>query len=328
MPIDEIIVKGQKPPRPGGADDYIRLTIEQQKKGLPPSPTWGFLAPALTPAIEEIIVTAPKPGPASIVTKLGVGSAAGWLLGAVLGVYELDKYRRQLENEKDYESKRDAEKRRMNRLALEKPLPEVTVTAPKAFAPPAEPYVLPQIQPLITPDFDPFIMVPFAPVVMPQVAIPAAIPAIEIPPITAPQIPRVTPTTTPRRVAVPFSIPWQTPLPQTRPTTQPARRVSPQTVPQTRPTTKPATQPRTSTRPRVDPRTRSVPRTRDLTQSQAQELSLPSLQSGTKKCPPCTKEKKKPRTKCFKKLVKEHLYPDKDTSYNWTQIDCLTGREL
>jgi len=48
------------------------------------------------------------------------------------------------------------------------------------------------------------------------------------------------------------------------------------------------------------------------------------------RCPQrkCKKDEDKPRRKCFKKLVKEGITPSRDESFNWTEIDCLTGREL
>lgn len=330
--VDEIVVVGRRTKiEPGPLPYYVTpggsTRTRSEREGL----SRAFLAPAATPALEEIIVTASRKG----TVRIAAGRAAaafGWMFGALIGVYELDRYRQQIEREADEKSKREAELQRQRRLANEQPLPEIVVTAPRALQVQAapSPYYVPQVQPLITPDVDPGVMVPFLPQPMPQPEVLPSVPEVEIAPVPAPVIPRVQPATAPRPGVLPQFLPYATPYPMPIPgvmprpatTPQPSRRVQPQPRPMTQPAARPGSQ--------VNP----AIRTGTLTRTQSGTLSLPQISeegiTQQSECPPCAKdeEREKPRSQCWRKLVKEGLYPSMDTEYQWVEIDCFTQREL
>jgi len=128
------------------------------------------------------------------------------------------------------------------------------------------------------------------------------------------------------------------PRPPRRPQRRERRRRIPQRRPERRPDLRPGFRPtfRPGT-PKVTPQTRKgtppsplfgvgtveVPRTIEFPR-----VGQDPQPETDKKCKPCKKKKDEPREKCYKKLVKEAVYPKDDTAYNWTEIDCITGREL
>lgn len=211
-------------------------------------------------------------------------------------------------------------------------IPEITVTASQFDVLRAlQPQRLPLPPPLITPDADPFVLIPIVPRVLPT---PAAIPDVATP---APAIPLPLPVPLPATVPLPLVSPSISPA--VRPSIQPA--VSPSVRPDIRPGLLPLVSPATSpaTRPAVQPGIATDPLTSTGTrtvQSTATEFRLqaqPQVEAGQQQCPPppqCKKDEEleEERTQCWKKLVKEGLFPSLDRSYEWTEIDCLTGREL
>lgn len=48
----------------------------------------------------------------------------------------------------------------------------------------------------------------------------------------------------------------------------------------------------------------------------------------SQRCPPCPKPKKKNRTKCYKKLVKETTNPRNDKVFKLVEINCRSGKEI
>jgi len=66
-----------------------------------------------------------------------------------------------------------------------------------------------------------------------------------------------------------------------------------------------------------------------LTAGNPQVLPLPQgdpIRSG--RCPPCRPKREKPRTKCYKKLVKERTNPKNDKFYKLVEINCKSGKEV
>ena len=58
---------------------------------------------------------------------------------------------------------------------------------------------------------------------------------------------------------------------------------------------------------------------------------LTSVQPGggrASNCPPCKPRKKKNRTKCYKRLVKEKTNPRNDKSFKLVEINCRSGKEI
>ena len=374
MPIEEIVVRGKRIRfEPGSPGDFSRGPGVEGPRGergsrerpQPPQvqpEEKTFVPPPLVQPIEEIIVTAKKPPKLGWRTIAGRGlAAASWILTGGFAIYELDRYRRQLEEEADEKSKQESEERRKRRLereTLQETIPEIVVVGkrPPKFRPldfKPGPYVLPPLPQWFDryTDPDPWIMQPFYPPTLPEPAAPAA-PA-------APTAPPQIPTAPPLRISPPIIRPGRTPTrPEIRPGTRPTVRPSTPTVPAPAPApAPPATQPQPQVRPSVQPQPQVNPFTttspwvqplvspatrlqsRTLTRvrptvrpsRQAQPLPIPGL--GNLNCPPCTqkkckKEEEKPRQECWRKLVKEGRYPADDTEYPWVPIDCDTGREI
>lgn len=361
--IDEIIVKGRQPVRapppfrfPSGPVRPGPGAREPAEPAVPP-PSKGpeaFLPPVAPAPIPEIVVTAQRRATVRAVATRAV-SWGSWFLAGGVALFELDRYRRRLQFEKDEESKRDAEKRRARRLASESvqtTIPEIIVRGkrPKAFAP--SPYVLPPL-PQIFPrevDPDPFIMEPIIPRELP-IKPPTRTPDIETPTIPA-QPPSRIPTRIPTRT-----------LPRVRPgrRTTPKPEIRPDFAPEIRPDLRPAPAPEVAPRPAVAPQPAVNPfanplvspgistsplvspanqlltrlsrrmatsqRTRQALRTQAQAAADRKLKN-CKPCKPCKKDKDKPRKECWRKLVKEARLPSQDTEYPWVPIDCDTGREI
>lgn len=357
-PIPEIIVPGRRP-EPLPPDFYA--------PNIPAGPGFSryggysgqnirywqsFVPPVLATPIEEIVVTASRSSQIPAATSsAGWGSLRllGWIGAAIGGIAWLDHYARQVQREEDETRDKIRRDREIAQMA-EQMSSQVTVVG---FAPPEKsPYVLPPLPlPLIEPGADPFRMIPIMPPMPQKEFAPAPVPGVEIAPVESPQVPR--PYRPARRPGLlPELLPLRTPgpmfvpriVPSTTPGTSPAPSISPSTAPSPAPAGSPLTwispqlspAPSTSSSPQVSsfgmssPSTigRTTTQTQRLTQTEPMELSLPDLQAGTTNCPPCEKDPPEPRQECWKKLVKEHMYPEFDESYDWVRIDCLTGREL
>ena len=78
------------------------------------------------------------------------------------------------------------------------------------------------------------------------------------------------------------------------------------------------------------PTTTGFPGPGGLTGVNPQVLPLPGVGSSvrTRTCPPCRPKKEKPRTKCYKKLVKERTNPKNDKFYKLVEINCKSGKEV
>lgn len=181
--------------------------------------------------------------------------------------------------------------------------------APATFDPTPEPQPLPQLlpQPQIVPFAEPLVTRPF-PVFLPEPVAPRV-----APPVVQPERP-VLPRPEVRPVAIPIPSPLTIPLPSPLrvplPTSDfPLTRVDVPTVPLT-------------PSPVADPSFGFLADPQPLPQPQPRPV-------GAGECPPprqCDDEVEEPRLECFKGLYKEGFT---DTDFTpWTEIDCLTGREL
>lgn len=353
MPIlPEIIVRGQRLIRPeptfvrpgdtrrggtSGAQERRELPPRLRDRLFPdtPDPTQPAFVPPVVPPqlLPEIVVTgtrvsAPAFGvgvaPAiSVATLFGV--VGGTLIAGILR--DISQQRLDATMAELMVPERTRPDTPLETLPPEV-IPEITVTASQFDVLRAlQPQRLPLPPPLITPDFDPFVLVPIVPRVLPS---PAALPDVLTP---VPAIPLPIPAPTPAVVPLPLVSPSIAPA--FRPIIQPA--VSPSVRPDIRPgllpgllpAVQPAVQPGIATDPLTGTETRTVGSTATEFRLQAQ----PQLQAGQTQCPPppqCKKDEKveEERTQCWKKLVKEGLFPSLDRSFEWTEIDCLTGREL
>lgn len=291
----------------------------------------GFVAPQTQPAIERILQQMPKTIRPPVVTIPRATPAIGIpalfaLVGGWLAKSVLDTRGQQL---------LDAEYEKFlataNRVKPDSPLytipeviPEIITTAKRSEI--RQEYELPPL-PEFYPDFDsPYEL---SPAVAPRVPLPQQKPKTTTKPLEIP-LPQ------PFRIPQPFARPWAQPWAQPYPMPYP----QPETMP--RPDTLPGTRPQTQPQVRPAPRVAPVPGTPiplpfappltsvgPSTLPYAVPLPAPDAQR-TKRCPPCKKpkEREEERRECWKKLVKEGVYPSDDESYNWTRIDCFTGREL
>jgi len=286
----------------------------------------AFVPPVLPQPLVEIIVSAQRPPPPSglslgTVNMSSILRGLGWIGLAGYSVYWLEEQRRERLKLETEEAKREAAARKKQKLLEEgyiETLPEPEFPAPEyevlpfpilpdpyadpTFAPTVVPRTMPQPQP--------------APVVRPLVQpLPVTIPQPNIRPLpaTTPQpFPQVAPRPATRPMPFPQPSPWANPLTSPQPATQP------------QPWAQPQPQPAGGTR-RLTQTQRSVRRsTQRATATQGALLAG----SANCRCPETKEKEKKPRTECWKKLVKEGLFEDWDESYNWTRIDCITGREL
>ena len=315
---------------------------------LPPGAVIAFVAPPLATPIDEIVVTAkaasdlPKSPAVQTFQTARAARGLGWLGAIAGGIYALDWYAKRVQREEDEARAKYLRDAELQRLAEQMSV-DVTVTARR----PAESvYTLPPLPQFQKPDPDFEVLRPI--IITEPAAAPATLPEVEIAPITAPAIQPSIPAVAPRPGVLPELLPYVSPVemplpgtvPEISPTTQPARRVRPSTEPLVSPqpstapspSTSPQVQPFTSTQPATQRRTSTRQQTRRLTRRQREVLPLAeamgNLQNASRYCKPCDEEKDKPRTQCWKKLVKEHMYPELDEEYEWVRIDCLTGREL
>lgn len=184
--------------------------------------------------------------------------------------------------------------------------------------------------PPTTPPGTPMVPVPVDlptgdPVTAPAPApLPAPIPAPVVSPPTLP-VPGTKPAPTARPGTPPSPAPTPLPSPSPRPRVVPRGVPAPFLIP----FAVPSPSPRFAT-PTFDPTpiTPQLPDPIDLTSFDPTALPF-RIPTPTNRCPPCDKEDlDEPRTECFKKLVKEGLFPSQDEVFNWIEIDCLTGSEL
>lgn len=291
----------------------------------------AFRSPGLPGVIDEIIVTAPRPG--TTVARTGLAGIIGLGVGFVAA-----EFLRQISQDRLDE---------IGRLAVEPvqpkpdtpvvvepapaPLPEVVVTAKRLAA--VREFVLPPL-PTFTPfrDLpDPFILQPIGP--GPTLPQPKVTPDVVTIPTPAPfRVPSPgAPLPLRRPLVVPLPIPTFAPLPRTPVAPAPFAVPVPVPTPTPQPITQPVPFPRTQPQPRD--RTRPLTGTRTGVLPSPLGRPLASPQPRVAGCPPCPKPRKKKdeqklRDKCWKKLVKEGPTADLDEEFQWTEIDCLTGREL
>ena len=343
--IEEITTIGRRMRRPefrGGLFEFASLPFgirgDDLELGLGAA---GFVAPGVPAAIDEIIATAKRP---TTVPRPGTSLARTGLAGIVAGGigFIAAEFLREIS-----QSRLDEAGQLATRPVLAPPdtpvvvtqpevLPEVVVTASRTtgILEALRRYVIPPA-PQFFPreaDPDPFIMQPIGPA--------PALPRPEVKPdvttVPRPIIPRPT-----RSPSVPLRRPFVVPLPIPTPTFEP--RITPQRspapLPRVRPATNPLTRPSIAPRPSVRPSPSPRIAPRPLTRVGTDLLPLPFARPGPqprprcRPCPPRKRCKKKEdekelRTTCFKKLVKEHMDPDSDESFNWVEIDCLSGKEI
>lgn len=149
---------------------------------------------------------------------------------------------------------------------------------------------------------------------------------IEIPAPERLPDPRTRPTPTPAPTPKPAPAPRRVPRPTPTPRRVPFGIPLPFRFPAPRPISAPSPVPLTPVGPgRVD-----LPSTIEDPTSFAAPQPFTSTPQDVSRCPPCKAEEEPdtPRTECFKKLVKENVFPSQDEVFNWVEIDCFTGREL
>lgn len=359
MPVDEIVVRGRslEPrfptrggfPRPslivGGGQSTPPGGVLERNPPIdrgedpppftPPDPDVAFVPPVVPPQLlPEVTVIGRAPARAAFgfgrVAKFNLASIVASVGGLLVAAILKDRGEALLEREFAELMARGRIKKRgtPTRTIPEQTIPEIVVKASRrSFI--RSLFVIPQTYTFISVDTDPFEMQTIQPRFLEPAPAPATI-AIEIP-----ELPDFR-TLVPAPVSIPVRSPATVPLiaPQVRPGLLPA--TMPQTVPSVQPFVQPAVQPglqpavqpSIGTQPLTRVQTRVLPSTRAGTRVQPRAGLGANL--GTQNCPPCTKkkERKKPRTECYKKLVKEGVTEDLDQSYNWVKIDCLSGREL
>ena len=335
MPIEEIEVREQ----PIEVIQPVLRALRGRGLAAPPAPEpfpvpgsgpgiFAFVPPVVPKVVEEIIVTAPRPGAPVVGPTLGA-TFASLGIATVIGFTAreiLDELGEQmLEREFAELMAPDAFRPGDTPVVVTKPetIPEIIVTAKRLDV--IRDFYLPPMPQFDFPDKD-LIILP-RPQVQPQPQ--PTLPDVEIAPITAPQIQPATPPRIPRRPPSRIRTPRRTRIEtqtQTEILTQTQTQVQPFTL--TSPLTSPLAQALPSLSPASRARTRT--RTRTRTQTLAQRLrGLVGAGSPVTTCPPCPKkDKEKPRSRCYKKLVKEAFLPSLDKEYDWVEINCYTGREL
>ncbi len=298
----------------------------------------AFVSPGVPLVIEEIIATAARPAAAATIGGAALTGGGLWLAG-MLGVgltlkaavdSALDTHFDNLY--RDLEAKQKKSDAATKRAAQDATL--ATIATPSDDVPP-QTETAPQVAPipvLPNPDVDPWVMVPLRPAVplptpnvvtVPDVAplrptVPEPLP-LGVPLPLPLMVPLPTPATIPQPSLRPFVLPVADPLPVALPL--PLGSPVPSPLPQ------PFAQPIASPLTRVDPTVLGSPQPDPV----AQPFAQPEMKPDLAQCPPCVdkkQEREDPRAACFKKLVKEGLYPSLDTEFEWVEIDCVTGREL
>lgn len=344
MPIPELIVRASRRPeirpRPPGTDigrlaasPSVETFESPRDRQVVEPPAGAFVPPPVPPQLLPEIVVKAKPVARP---SFGFGPAAKVNLATLFAVVGGTLVAKILEDRS--QAKLDEAMRELmasgNRSRPDSPLylqpqtiPEIIVTG-KA---PTFPQVLPFPSPLITPDFDPFIMVPIVPR---QLPIRPAQPDIVVAPVEIPQ-PQRSPANVPkRRIDIrPSRRPTILPgtAPEVAPLATPLASPIPSTRPSVRPSIKPSVSPQVATNPLTGIRTSTLQSSVPATERRA-ELR-PQVAAAQQQCPPppqCKKDEEleKPRDRCYKQLVKQGLFPSMDRTYDWQEIDCVTGRAL
>jgi hypothetical protein len=290
----------------------------------PPEPVDVFVPPILPAVIEEIVVTASRPA----YTGTGIaGTAARFNLASLIaaaGGYLAVQILRNLSQrrlEEAFEEFESLEPREIPDTEVETlPIDEIIVTALRA-----QEYFYPPLPIFFSPDADPFVMQTVWPVQIPDTRAPIISPEIQTEPIRLPLLPVRIPQTVPARIDFQTQV-----LPQRLGFTnqpRPGARVGRVRDP-------------IATPPGIPVAPGAIPGLGILDLTGSQEAGVPSFQMqpnpnrlSAKKCPPCTKtkekkKKEKARTTCYRKMVKEGRYPKNDKSFNWSKIDCRSGREI
>lgn len=306
-PIEEIVVTGKKAAAAGvalGTPIYSVSESAQKLKQLRGQRIWEL---AKRP-IEEIVVKGKRSKALKAATRasrFNVLGLATFLGGALASELAREVSQRRLEDTfsrvmQDPKPKPDTPVR----VKEPEPIDEIIVRGKRRSAP-ARPglWTLPTFAPTQT-----FDMTGFQQDMMPKPAQPSA-PAA--PKISKPSVKK--PSKTPALPAVLL-------FPGTITSQRPKRRA------------KPKTSPRSFLLGIGSPGTGfRDPLTPNLTGGNAPGVPLTvssPVRSGT--CAPCPSRKRKndKRKRCYRKLVKEGLYPSRDKSYKWAEIDCLTGKEI
>lgn len=350
--IDEIVVTGRRRGGNPAFDDRFNDSIdlgnrradeidreeegrdEEEREDETSDTRIAFAPPVLPLPITEIVVTAQRTTTAVPRPFVSAGGSAGILAFAGVLASFFDQLGENLLQSAGFQATREVFQKTKDTKVQTIPevIPEIVVTARRGDMRSLFPQVAPM--PLLPGDYDPFIMIPISPVrvPLPQPDLPVIPGEVTIPTPTAP---RILPVTIPVPTPTPFGIPFAFPVPIVSPSTRPG--VSPRVAPLPFPTPLgvpvPTPVPTPIPVPTPVPTPTGIPNPLTGSRPGVVPLPQPSPQT-TGNCPPCPKpkkckkEKEKPRDQCFKKLVKEKLLPSQDESYEWTEIDCLTGREL
>lgn len=301
----------------------------------------AFVAPVLPQVLTDIIAAVPEVIPEVIATAprpvAGAGLAGGLLTGAALFAAEIFRELSQQRLEESYQAFSNVQPRQPDSpVATIQPevIPEIVVTAqrPTLFAP----WQWPLGFSFLSPDADPFEMQPIYPRFFPDDPIfPELAPQIDV------EIPQPRPAT-----VQPFAIPDPQIFPQLQPEIGDAPGFFEQPLAQPLQDPAPLLDPDPFIQPfapppppapltPVNPIGVQFPSALIFDDPLAQPFAQtdPRMDPRTGKCKPCTKvkekkKKEKPRTKCFKQLVKQARYKKDDKIFNWVPIDCRTGREL
>jgi hypothetical protein len=340
MAIEVITVVGKRPaiePRefiirePIGSIDRGDIAAAERDTGA----DLAFLAPAALPqVIEEIIVTAPKQAPPPVssapglLSRLGLAGIVGGVLGLTAREILEDLGEQRLEDSYAQLMAPDAfvpGDTPVQPAPQPAPIPEIIVTAPRVQT--VSRYVRAP-QPQFFPrefEFDPWVMQPVTPRALPQTA-PDVVVAPDFPNPTLPEVAPAPPAAVPQTVPATITNPFVQVSPEID--ASPAARPLPLPLPLPTPDTFPGTgtDPLTTVQPTVG--TSSTVQTQLGTSFFPFAEVQPEVEAS--ECAPCKdkQEREKPRTECWRKMVKEAIFPSWDEEYQWVKIDCLTGREI
>ena len=290
-------------------------------QAVPPSPPEQGRGPGLPGVIEEIIVTAPR-------TSRAATGLAG--IVAMAGGFIASKFLEEISQQRLEESfaalmAPDAFRPGDTPVIVTEPVtPEIVVTAKRVplrqrFALPPMPQFFPREL-----DPDPFTMQPITPreFPRPEVDVDVAVPQPEVPtrePLTVPlRPPGLVPMPLPTRTTSPRPAPLPRPVADPLPGVQPTPGTQPVPFPGVRPLPDSPVSPLTGLDTGLLPSPLGLPQ------------PMPEPRGDCPPCPRCEdkEEQEEMRDECWKKLVKEGLFPSLDESFDWVEIDCLTGREL
>jgi len=296
----------------------------------------AFVPPILPTIIEEIIVTAPRPVPVSplapsLLTRFNLASFLAVLGGTLFAEILRDISQADLdESLRRFKAVGKRPKSDTPVLTIQpEVLDVVTVTArrlqPRTLFPSQLLVRAPQV--IFTEQIDFREMVVMTPFFLPETA-PAA-PTVPGPVRVPLPLGIPLPVTLPLGLPLPFALPAAQPLgdPVSQPLADPV--ALPFAQPLADPLADPLAQP--FAQPVVGPKVFTPVLTAPQPVGVPSPLAQPTFDIAGQVCPPCTKvdeQPEEPRLECFKKLVKESIFPQFDESFNWTEIDCFTGQEL